>query len=65
MAHAGDGSYRRWWLEVVEGGSGLEVGVAEGFLVGVGVWWRDEPGCAGADVDAPVFLVDQVVMPAA
>ena len=36
--------------------------VASGFLVGVDVRWRDEPGDAGFEVDLPVFFVDEVVV---
>ena len=41
---------------------GAEVVVASGFLAGVDVGWRDEPGDAGADLDGPVFFVDYVVV---
>lgn len=39
-----------------------EVVVALGFLVGVEVGWRGEPGDAGAEVDGPLFFVDDVVV---
>ena len=39
-----------------------EVSVPSGCPGGVEVGWRDEPGDAGAHLDAPVFLVDHVVV---
>jgi hypothetical protein len=36
--------------------------VSLGFLGGVDVGWRDEPGDAGFDVDLPLFFVDEVVV---
>ena len=36
--------------------------VAAGFLVGVDVEWRADPGDAGSHVDGPLFFVDEVVV---
>jgi hypothetical protein len=36
--------------------------VAAGFLAGVDVGWRDEPGDAVCDGDLPLFFMDEVVM---
>jgi hypothetical protein len=41
---------------------GVEVVVASGFLAWVDVRGRDEPGDAGAELDGPLFFVDQVVV---
>ena len=40
----------------------VQVVVASGFLAWVDVWGRDELGDAGAELDGPVFFVDQVVV---
>jgi hypothetical protein len=43
--------------------SGLRpVVVSLGFLVGVDVGWRYEPGHAFGDMDLPLFFVDEVVV---
>ncbi|GAA1274239.1 hypothetical protein GCM10009589_30680 [Arthrobacter pascens] len=49
-------------IALVPGCSCAVVVVAAGFLVGVDVRWRDEPGDAGSHVDGPLFFVDEVVV---
>ena len=39
--------------------------VSLGFLAGVDVGWRDEPGDAVFDLDLPLLFVDEVVVMAA